>query len=186
MRICVFCGSSPGNDPAFVDAARATGKVLVEQEIELVYGGARVGLMGAVADAVLVAGGRATGIIPHALVEREIAHQGLTTLHIVDTMHERKTMMSDLSDGFIALPGGAGTLEEIFEQWTWAQLGFHQKPCGFLNVKGYFDPLRDMIGRSVSEGFMAPEYQSMLAFATDPRQSLRVCQQLCAQEDCRS
>src|SRR5262245_53435230 len=105
MRICVFCGSSPGNDPAFVDAARATGKVLVEQEIELVYGGARVGLMGAVADAVLFAGGSATGIMPHALVEREIAHQGLTTLHVVDTMHERKTMMSDLSDGFIALPG---------------------------------------------------------------------------------
>ena len=172
MRICVFCGSSPGNDPAFVDAARATGKVLVEQEIELVYGGARVGLMGAVADAVLVAGGSATGIMPHALVEREIAHQWLTTLHVVDTMHERKTMMSDLSDGFIALPGGAGTLEEIFEQWTWAQLGIHQKPCGFLNVKGYFDPLREMIGRSVSEGFMAPEYQSMLAFATDPRRLL--------------
>jgi len=155
-----------------VDAARATGKVLVEQEIELVYGGARVGLMGAVADAVLVAGGRATGVTPRALVEREIAHQGLTTLHIVDTMHERKTMMSDLSDGFIALPGGAGTLEEIFEQWTWAQLGIHQKPCGFLNVKGYFDPLREMIGRSVSEGFMAPEYQSMLAFATDSRRLL--------------
>src|SRR5215472_15798509 len=156
MRICVFCGSSPGNDPAFVDAARATGEVLVEHDIELVYGGARVGLMGAVADAVLVAGGKTTGIMPRALVVREIAHQGLATLHIVDTMHERKTMMSDLSDGFIALPGGAGTLEEIFEQWTWAQLGIHQKPCGFLNVKGYFDPLSDMIGRSVSEGLHGP------------------------------
>src|SRR5262249_32488254 len=110
-----------------------------------------VGLMGAVADAVLVAGGRAAGVMPCALVERESAYQGLTTLHIVDTMHERKTLMCDLSDGFIALPGGAGTLEEIFEQWTWAQLGIHQKPCGFLNVKGYFDPLREMIGRSVSK-----------------------------------
>jgi len=176
MRICVFCGSSSGEDPAFLDAARETGKVLVEQEIELVYGGARVGLMGAVADAVLVAGGRATGVMPRALVEREIAYQGLTTLHIVDTMHERKTLMCDLSDGFIALPGGAGTLEEIFEQWTWAQLGIHQKPCGFLNVKGYFDPLRDMIGRTVSQGFMAPEYQSMLAFATDPRRLLAAFQ----------
>ena len=107
--------------------------------------------------------------MPRALVGRGIAHQRLTKLLIVDTMHERKTMMSELCDGFIALPGGAGTLEEIFEQWTWAQLGIHQKPCGFLNVKGYFDPLRDMIGQSVSEGFIAPEYRAMLAFATDPR-----------------
>jgi uncharacterized protein (TIGR00730 family) len=152
-----------------VDAARATGKVLVEQEIELVYGGARIGLMGAVADAVLVAGGRATGIMPHALVEREDRPSRAD-----DAPYRRHNAWAENHDvqPVRRLPGGAGTLEEIFEQWTWAQLGIHQKPCGFLNVKGYFDPLRDMIGRSVSEGFMVPEYQSMLAFATDPRRLL--------------
>lgn len=168
MRICVFCGSSSGNDEAYANAARDLGRTLATQGIDLVYGGGRVGLMGALADAALLAGGAVIGIRPRALVEREIQHVGLTELHTVATMHERKTKMAELADGFIALPGGAGTLEEIFEQWTWAQLGIHDKPCGFLNTNGYFDPLRDMIGRMTGEGFIRPEYASMLTFDTDP------------------
>ena len=168
MRICVFCGSSAGNDADYTNAAREMGKTLADHGIELVYGGARVGLMGVLADAVMAAGGSVVGVIPQGLVEREIQHTGLTELHIVATMHERKTKMAALADGFVALPGGAGTLEEIFEQWTWAQLGFHVKPCGFLNVNGYFDPLRAMIDRMSADGFLRPEHASMLVFHRDP------------------
>jgi uncharacterized protein (TIGR00730 family) len=168
MRICVFCGSHSGNDEAYADAARRMGITLAARGIDLVYGGSRLGLMGILADAVLNAGGVAIGVMPQALLEREIQHTGLTDLHIVATMHERKTRMAELSDGFIALPGGAGTLEEIFEQWTWAQLGIHHKPCGFLNTLAYFDPLRNMVDQMVAQGFLRPDHASMLAFDTEP------------------
>ena len=137
--IGIFCGSSAGEHPLYLDTARLVGRTLAQQGLALVYGGGKVGLMGAVADAALEAGGVVIGVMPRGLVEREIAHRGLTELHVVEDMHERKTKMAALADGFIALPGGAGTLEEIFEQWTWAQLGIHEKPCAFLNIKGYYD-----------------------------------------------
>jgi len=172
MRVCVFCGSKSGNNELYASAARETGRALGRRGIDLVYGGGRVGLMGALADAALFAGGAVIGVIPQSLVDREIQHTGLTQLHIVRTMHERKTKMAELADGFIALPGGAGTFEEIFEQWTWAQLGIHSKPCGFLNTNGYFDPLREMIGRMAGEGFLRPEHASMLVFDTDPAKIL--------------
>ena len=167
MRICVFCGSSAGNNQVYADAARETGRTLARRGIALVYGGGRVGLMGVLADAALNAGGRVIGVIPQSLLEREIQHTGLSELQVVSTMHERKTKMAELADGFIALPGGAGTLEEIFEQWTWAQLGIHHKPCGFLNTNGYFDPLRQMIDGMTPEGFLRPEHASMLVFHTE-------------------
>ena len=167
MALCVFCGSSSGSSPVYAEAAAAFGRALARSGIDLVYGGGHVGLMGIVADAVLQAGGRVTGVIPAELVARELAHDGLTELHVVDTMHERKAMMAELSDGFVALPGGAGTLEELFEQWTWAQLGIHAKPCGVLNVGGYFDPLRTMVDRMVGHGFLASEYAAMLMFDDD-------------------
>jgi uncharacterized protein (TIGR00730 family) len=160
--ICIFCGSSPGRDPIYLETAVAAGQALAKAGLAIVYGGGKVGLMGAVAEAALGAGGRVVGVMPRALVEREIAHAGLSELHVVETMHERKMMMASLSDGFIALPGGAGTLEEFFEQWTWAQLGIHAKPCGLLNAKDYFGPLIAMVEKIVVEGFMAPAYSEML------------------------
>ncbi len=138
--------------------------MLAEAGIDIVYGGGRVGLMGAVADAALAAGGRVIGIMPRSLVSNEIAHPGLTTLHVVENMHERKAMMAELATAFVALPGGAGTLDEIFEQWTWAQLGIHKKPCGFLNIKGYYDALQDMARKMVAEGFMQQRYADMVVF----------------------
>jgi uncharacterized protein (TIGR00730 family) len=168
MRICVFCGSNSGNHEVYANAAGEMGRTLAQRKIDVIYGGGRVGLMGALADAALIAGGAVIGVMPRSLVEREIQHTSLTELHTVATMHERKTKMAELADGFIALPGGAGTLEEIFEQWTWAQLGIHHKPCGFLNVNGYFDPLRKMIDRMAGDGFLRPEHASMLVFATEP------------------
>ena len=137
--ICVFCGSSLGNDPIYKQIAQATGQAIAEQGLTLTYGGGRSGLMGVVADSAIKAGGQVIGVIPNALVDRELAHTGLTALHVVNDMHERKTKMAELADAFIALPGGAGTLEEIFEQWTWSQLGIHQKPCAFLNIDGFYD-----------------------------------------------
>ncbi|MBN8999547.1 MAG: TIGR00730 family Rossman fold protein, partial [Rhizobiales bacterium] len=136
MRVCVFCGSSAGNRPGYREAALALGRTLAERGAELVYGGSKVGLMGAVADAALAAGGRVIGIIPTSLRDKEIAHEGLTELYVVGSMHERKAMMADMSSGFIALPGGIGTLEELFEIWTWAQLGYHRKPVGLLDIEG--------------------------------------------------
>ena len=165
--IGVFCGSSPGTGTAYVDAARHAGRFFAGRGIEIIYGGGRVGLMGAMADAALAAGGRVTGVIPRWLVEREIAHTGLTDLHVVESLHERKEKMAELASGFVALPGAAGTLEEIFEQWTWAQLGIHEKPCGFLNVNGYFDPLEAMTKRMVTEGFMQSSYADMVVFSND-------------------
>jgi hypothetical protein len=167
VRICVFCGSSAGNNQVYTDAARETGTTLARRRITLVYGGGRVGLMGVLADAAVSAGGKVIGVIPESLLRREIQHTGLSELQVVSTMHERKTKMAELADGFIALPGGAGTLEEIFEQWTWAQLGIHRKPCGFLNTNGYFDPLWQMIDKMTTEGFLRPEHASMLVFHTE-------------------
>ena len=167
MRLCVYCGSSLGHAAHFRAAAAAFGRRLAEGEIELVFGGGHIGLMGVVADAVLAAGGTAIGVIPKALVDRELAHGGLTELHTVGSMHERKALMAELSDGFVALPGGAGTLDEMFEQWTWAQLGIHTKPCGFLNVAGYFDPLRTMVEKMVAEGFLRNEDAAITCFDED-------------------
>lgn len=171
--IGIFCGSSLGVQPIYAELAQATGRALAEAGIQLVYGGGRVGLMGAVADAVLAAGGEAIGVMPQALVDREIAHQGLSHLHVVGSMHERKARMADLSDAFIALPGGAGTLEELFEQWTWAQLGVHHKPCGLLNVAAYFDPLLAMAKQMTTEGFMQQAYLDMLVVAQTPEAILQ-------------
>jgi hypothetical protein len=162
-RICVFAGSSAGARPEYRETAVELGRVLAAHDIGLVYGGAHVGLMGALADAVLAAGGHVTGVIPRALAEREVAHTGLTDLRVVTSMHERKALMADLSDGFIALPGGWGTLDEFFEILTWAQLSLHQKPCGLLNVHGYFDGLLSFLEHSTTEGFVRREYQSMIS-----------------------
>ena len=161
-RICVFAGSSSGSHIEYLAAARELAHALVRRKVELVYGGAGVGLMGAVADAVLAAGGHVTGVIPEALVAKEVAHSGLPDLRVVASMHERKAMMADLADGFVALPGGWGTLEELFEVLTWAQLGLHQKPCGVLNVRGYFDGLLSFIDHSIDERFVRREYRSMV------------------------
>lgn len=165
MNICIFCGSSSGIDRDYSVATAAAARTIAATGATIVYGGGRVGLMGVVADAAIEAGGKVIGVMPRALVEREIAHRGLSELHVVETMHERKTRFSDLSDAFIALPGGTGTLEEIFEQWTWGQLGIHAKPCGFLNIKGYFDPLQAMTARMVSEGFLNPALADMVSFS---------------------
>jgi uncharacterized protein (TIGR00730 family) len=166
--VCVFCGSHPGFDPAYARAARALGKTLAGAGIELVYGGGHVGLMGAVADAALAAGGEVTGIMPKTLVDREIAHTGLTRLHVVGSMHQRKAMMSELSEGFVALPGGSGTLEEFFEVLTWAQLGEHGKPCGLLNVAGYYDPLLAVFDHMVDRGFLNEKHRAMVLVETEP------------------
>lgn len=160
-RIAVFCGSSAGNDARYVDAACAVGKLLVREQIGLVYGGGDTGLMGAVADSVIAGGGEVVGVIPHGLVVKEVAHAGLAELHVVDTMHERKALMADLADGFLTLPGGMGTLDETFEILTWAQLGIHHKPCGVLNVAGYFDPLLAMLDHMVRGGLLRPEHRSL-------------------------
>lgn len=161
-RVCVYCGSSAGINDAYADAARELGAILVGHDIELVYGGSSVGLMGVLADAVLEKGGKVHGVIPRMLQEKEIAHDGLTELHVVTSMHARKSMMAALSDGFIAMPGGFGTLEEIIEVLTWGQLRFHDKPCGLLNVHGYFDKLLAFFDHSVAEGFLRPQNHAML------------------------
>jgi uncharacterized protein (TIGR00730 family) len=167
-RICVFCGSSVGNRPVYRHAAGDLAQALVRRGLGLVYGGARVGLMGVLADTMLQHGGDVIGVIPQALVDREIAHTGLADLRVVGSMHERKALMVELSDGFIALPGGYGTLEEFSEVMTWAQLGLHRKPCGLLDVDGYFDPLLALFDNAVTAGFLRPENRSLLLKATDP------------------
>ncbi|MCH7328821.1 TIGR00730 family Rossman fold protein [Acinetobacter modestus] len=163
--ICVFCGSSLGNDPIYQQIAQATGQAIAQQGQMLVYGGGRSGLMGVVADSAIAAGGQVIGIIPQALVDRELAHTGLTELYVVNDMHERKTKMAELADAFVALPGGAGTMEEIFEQWTWNQLGIHQKPCAFLNVEGFYDGLIQTIQDSVDRGFSQARFVENLIVA---------------------
>ena len=166
--ICVFAGSNLGVRDEYSAVAQELGRALAQREVGLIYGGARVGLMGAVANAVLAARGHVTGIIPEALVAKEVAHTGLSELRVVKSMHERKATMSDLSDGFIALPGGWGTLEEFFEVLTWAQLGLHQKPCGLLNVEGYFDRLLAFLGHAIDEGFLKREYGAMVPVSSSP------------------
>jgi uncharacterized protein (TIGR00730 family) len=160
--VCVFCGSNEGNDARYLEAARSLGLTLAEREIDLVYGGAGVGLMAALADATLAAGGHVTGVIPTRLVERELAHARLTDLRVVASMHERKALMADLADAFIALPGGIGTLDETFEILTWAQLGLHQKPCGLLDVAGYYQPLLVFLDHAVTARFVTPEHRAMI------------------------
>jgi uncharacterized protein (TIGR00730 family) len=165
--LCVYCGSSPGATPHYADAARALAKEMVNDNIALVYGGGKVGLMGAIADEVMRLGGDATGIIPKALMEKEVGHPGLTRLHIVKDMHERKAMMAELSDGFIAMPGGIGTLEELFEVLTWAQLGFHQKPIGLLNTQGFYAGLIKFVEHLVRERFLKAEQAALLMHEAD-------------------
>ena len=168
MRVCVFCGSSTGLNSLFADGARALGAECARRGIGVVYGGGNVGLMGVLADAVLDAGGEVIGVIPHGLVAREIAHQGVTTLHVVKSMHERKALMAALSDGFIALPGGIGTLEEFCEAVTWTQLGLHVKPCGLLNVAGFYDHLLALFEHARAEQFLRPTHGQIVLTDSDP------------------
>ena len=171
-RICVYCGSRPGSDPAFLTAAGSFGRLLAERDLGLVYGGGDVGLMGAVADGALAGGGEVVGVIPEALYEREVAHEGLSELLVVDSMHTRKRRMAALADGFVALPGGFGTLEELVEMLTWAQLGFHTDPCGLLNVAGYYDGLVSFFDTQVDAGFVDPAHRDILAVTDDPHDLL--------------
>lgn len=176
-RLCVFCGAAAGNGSVYVEVARAVGRLLFERGIELVYGGGNIGLMGAVATACLDAGGRVIGVMPQMLVDREVAHTGLTELRVVGSMHERKLLMADLSDAFLTLPGGFGTWEEFFEILTWSQLGISRKPCALLNVNGYYDPLLTMADRAVTAGFVRDAYRELLLSDTDP---VRLLDRLCA------
>jgi uncharacterized protein (TIGR00730 family) len=162
QSVCVFCGSSLGANPVFREAAAALGRVIANRKLRLVYGGGNVGLMGGVADAALAAGGEVVGVIPRALGAREVAHQGLTDLILVETMHDRKARMADLADAFVAMPGGYGTFEEFCEMLTWTQLGIQAKPCGLLNVNGYYDPLLALFDRAATEGFLRPENRSLV------------------------
>ena len=172
-RICVFCGSSPGASPEYLQAATRLGYTLASRNIGLVYGGAKVGMMGRIAEAVLEKQGEVIGVIPKGLVEKEVSFTGLTDLRVVESMHERKAIMADLSDGFIALPGGLGTLEEFFEVATWDQLGLHPKPCGLLNVRHYYNKLMDFLDHTVNEKFVELEHRSMLLVDEDPERLLQ-------------
>ncbi len=174
--LCVYCGSSSGSKAGYADAARDLGRLLAESDIRLVYGGASVGIMGVLADEVIAAGGKATGVIPKAIFEKEVAHQGLSELCVVDSMHSRKAMMAELSDAFVALPGGLGTLEELFEILTWTQLGLQQKPCGLLNVAGFYDHLIRFLEHSVTQAFVKPVHRDMLLVETDARALLGALQ----------
>lgn len=167
--VCVFCAASPGIDPIYCDRAAAMGRFLAESGRRLVYGGGRTGLMGALADSALAAGGEVVGIMPRHLVDREVAHTGLTELIVVVSMHERKALLSELSDGFLAMPGGLGTLEELFEVWTWGQLGLHRKPYGLFEVSGFFAPLLTFLDHAVTEGFIKAEYRELLVVESDPQ-----------------
>ena len=168
MRICVYAGSNPGADPAYAEAAAELARLLAGRGIGVVYGGGRVGLMGILADTALEAGGEVIGVIPQDLMDREIGHGGLTELHVVGSMHERKALMAELSDAFVALPGGAGTLEELIEVYTWSQLGLHAKPMGVLNVRGYYDGLAALLDHAVQEGFLRPQHRAALHSAATP------------------
>ena len=174
-RICVFCGSSPGYHPAYREGARQLGLLLAERNIELVFGGGRVGLMNEIANTVLGAGGRVTGVIPQSLVDREVAHEGISELVIVNSMHERKALMAELSDGFIAMPGGIGTFEEFLEIITWGQLGFHRKPCGLLNTSGFYDGLLGFLDHAVSEGFLHRANRESILVSDNPETLLDLC-----------
>jgi uncharacterized protein (TIGR00730 family) len=171
-RLAIFCGSNPGVRPDYVEAARSLGKLLAQRGIGIVYGGSNVGLMAALADSMMDELGDIIGVIPRMLVEREVANRALTDLRIVESMHERKALMAELADGFIALPGGIGTLEEFFETWTWGQLGMHAKPCGLLNVAGYFDPLLEFLDHAVAEKFVRDVHRAMVVVESDPAELL--------------
>lgn len=172
QRICVYCGSSIGARPAYRDAAERLGRALARRGLGVVYGGGNVGLMGVVADAALAAGGEVIGVIPEALMAWEVGHLGLTRLHVVGSMHERKALMAELADGFIALPGGIGTLEELFEMWTWGQLGYHRKPLALLDVAGYFSQLEGFIDHMVAEGFLKAAHRAFILNDADPERLL--------------
>lgn len=165
--ICVFCGSSPGHRPEYMDLARDTGRLIAERQLTLVYGGGKVGLMGALADAALAAGGRVVGIIPQMLMDREVAHRGLSDLRVVSTLSERKFQMGVMSDAFLSLPGGIGTLDELFEAWSWFQLGLHKKPSGLLNFRGYYDQFVQFLDLAVAEGFQRPQHRAALLVGTE-------------------
>ncbi len=171
-RLAIFCGSNPGARPDYLEAARLLGKLLSERGIGIVYGGSNVGLMAALADTMLDELGDIIGVIPRMLVQREVANTALSDLRIVESMHERKALMAELADGFVALPGGIGTLEEFFEIWTWGQLGMHDKPCGLLNVAGYFDPLLEFLDRAVSEKFVRDVHRAKVIVESDPARLL--------------
>ena len=171
-RVCVYAGSNPGTNPAYADAARGFAAELAQRAIGLVYGGGKVGLMGVLADTMLEAGGEAIGVMPRALIDREIGHPGLTELNVVDSMHERKALMADLADAFVAVPGGIGTLEELIEVYTWSQLGIHTKACGVLNVRGYYDHLAALLDHAVAEGFLRPQHRAVLSVASEPAELL--------------
>lgn len=173
-RVCVFCGSSPGERDGYAKAAREMGRLLAERGIGLVYGGGKVGLMGVVADAVLAGGGEVIGVIPEALMAREVGHGGVTELRVVSSMHERKATMADLSDAFVALPGGFGTWEEYCEVLTWAQLGLHPKPCGLLNVEDYYTPFLALMDHAVAEGFVRPQHRALVLEAVEPARMLEL------------
>jgi uncharacterized protein (TIGR00730 family) len=166
--VCVFCAANPGAHPAYAQHTAAFGRFLAESGRRIVYGGGRTGLMGALAEGALAAGGEIVGVMPRHLVDREVAHTGLSELHVVGSMHERKARLAELSDGFVALPGGLGTLEELFETWTWGQLGLHRKPYGLLDIGGFFAPLLEFLDHAVHEGFIRAEYRSLLLVDSDP------------------
>lgn len=173
-RLAVYCGSATGSEPVFSDAARATSRAMIDHRVDLVYGGGRLGLMGLMADSVLGGGGRAYGVIPQALVDVEVAHPGLTELHIVTTMHERKAKMTELADGFLALPGGIGTLDELFEAWSWNALGYHDKPFCLLNVQGFWDGLIQFIDHATDCGFISEQRRRQLLVADSPERALQL------------
>lgn len=166
--LCVYCGARAGSDPAYAQAATHLGQTIAARGMTLVYGGGSVGLMNTTAEAALAAGARVVGVIPELLRSREVMHQGLSEVHVVQTMHQRKKMMADFADGFVALPGGIGTLEEMFEIWTWRQLGYHNKPLGLLNVQGYYDGLLDFLAQSHEQGFVSPDVLALLVVDSDP------------------
>ena len=171
-RICVFCGSAVGSRTTYADSARRLGEMLASRGLDLVFGAGHIGLMGVLADAVLANNGRVVGVIPQALVDRELAHGKLNELHVVETMHQRKALMADLSDAFLALPGGYGTLDELFEVLTWAQLGIHRKPIGLLNIEGFYDPLLEWVEKALVEAFMKPKHRALLLVERDPETML--------------
>lgn len=169
LSLCVYCGSRDGDRPEYAEAAYLVGTAIARRGWQLVYGGGRAGLMGRVADAALAGGASVIGIIPRSLMEREVGHAGLSELHVVETMHQRKLMMAERSDAFVALPGGLGTFEELFEVWTWRQLGYHDKPIGLLNVQGFYDPLLGFLGDTVTRGFVSPSQRNLLQESSDPQ-----------------
>ena len=173
-QLAVYCGSAPGSDPAFAEAARATAAAMVEGKVQLVYGGGRLGLMGLIADTMLELGGEVYGVIPQALVDIEVAHPSVTELHVVETMHDRKAKMTELADGFLVLPGGIGTLDEFFEAWSWNALGYHKKPFCLLNVGGYWDGLIEFIDHATRSGFMSPRRREQLLVAVTPQEALEL------------